>query len=77
MRAETVNINWREEQARLKQEMVTQHEKLKEVMQQNEVLLNKIQELSLNMAVTQCQVSCFFYFFSFYHTYVSFHLIER
>lgn len=62
MRAETVNTNWREEETRLKQEMVAQREKLNEVMQQNEVLLNKIQELSLNMAVAQSRV-CLVYSF--------------
>lgn len=60
MQAEIVNSNWREEEARLKQEMITQNEKLKEFMQQNEVLLNKIQELSLNMAVSHSQVGCIF-----------------
>lgn len=56
-KAESINTNWREEESRIRQEIDVQNEKMKAVVQQNELLLNEIQELSLKMAVAQGRVS--------------------
>ncbi len=57
LKADSVQKNWREEEMRIRREMDAQNEKLQEVLKQNEVLLDKIQELSSDMAVSQRQVT--------------------
>lgn len=58
-KAESINANWREEENRIRQEVDIQNEKMKAIVQQNELLLNEIENLSLKMAVTQRRVSDF------------------
>lgn len=58
-KAESINTNWHEEENRIRQEVDIQNEKMKAIVQQNELLLNEIENLSLKMAVTQRRVSDF------------------
>ncbi|XP_065213613.1 nucleoprotein TPR-like isoform X2 [Planococcus citri] len=55
LRAESNMSNWHEQENRIRDEMHSQNQRLKDLVSQNELLLNQIQELSLKLSIRQSQ----------------------
>lgn len=56
MKAEGHINSWQEQEKRIRDEIDAQNERMKDLIQQNELLLNQIQELSLKLSVKQSHV---------------------
>lgn len=57
LKAESNMSAWQEQEKRTRDEMEAQHERLRDLVQQNELLLNQIQELSFRLSIRQSQVN--------------------